>query len=177
MAWSNQQKQIAVRACKAAGIDEEQRREMILRHFPNARLPDGRISSTAAKLNNEDFEQFMAIVETHAGGQVLHFTRAYWQGHAQDRWQRMRHRALAIAADLEAAGRLHPDGVGLRGWIAKRVTQGQTDQIEALDYHQLRALIVSLDSYARQNGVTLARGTSAASSQQQGTESHECAAT
>lgn len=173
MAWTNTQKQIAVRACNAARISEEQRREMILRHFAHAAMPDGRISSTAPRLNNEDYEQFMAIVESYAGGQVLHFTRGYWQQHAQDRYQRMRCKAMKIAAALETAGFLHADGAGLRGWIEHRVTAGQHDRIEQLDYHGLLALITSLSAYAKQRGVELADQSDDAPSQ--GMESRQCA--
>lgn len=175
MAWTNQQKQIAVRACKAARISDEQRRDMILRHFEHATMTDGRISSTSLRLTNEDFEQFMAIVESHAGGQVLHFTRDYWRSHAQDHYARMRHRVASIARQLESAGALHPGGVGLSGWISKRVTQGACDSIEQLDYHGLLALMISLTSYARQRGVALQQDQADTSAK--GMESHECAST
>jgi hypothetical protein len=159
VAWTNTQKQVAARACKAAGVSEEQRRDVILRHFRNARTPDGRITSTASKLSNDDFEQFMSIVEAQAGGQVLHFTRGYWHAKAADRWHRMRFRARRIAESLEAAGALMPDGAGLAGWIRKRVTKGETDQLDALDYHGLLALILSLTAYARQRGVDISPDT------------------
>ncbi len=157
MAWTNTQKQIAARACQAAGISDEQRRDMILRHFAHAHAAGGRVTSTAPRLNNTDFEQFMAIVERHAGGKVLHFTEGYWAAHAADQYARMRRRALQAAAALEAAGKLAPGGVGLAGWISKRVARGDTDRIEALDYHGLLALILGLEAYARQNGVELTR--------------------
>lgn len=152
MAWTNVQKQIAVRACAAAGISEQQRRDVMLRHFRNARTTDERVTSTSSKLTNDDFEQFMAIVEAQAGGKVMHYEAGYWARKAADRWERMRHRAMRIAAALEAAGKLAPDGVGLAGWIRKRVTRGATDAIEELDYRGLLALIVGLSAYARQEG-------------------------
>jgi hypothetical protein len=161
MPWTSKQKQLAVRACHAARIDEDQRRDLILRNFANARLPDGRISSTSSRLNNSDFEQFMAIVESYAGGQVLHFTRRYWQGQARDRYHRMRARALAIAAELEARGLLHAGGAGLAGWIQNRVTRGATARIEDLDYHGLLALNLSPAAYARQHGIGQPAGLSA----------------
>lgn len=150
MAWTNQQKQIAVRACKAAGISDERRRDMILRNIDHARMPGGHVTSTAPKLNNADFEQFMAIVEQAAGGQVLHFTEGYWVKSAADSLARMRHKVKELAAALEAAGHLVPNGIGLAGWISKRVTRGETDQLSELDYQQLRALIVGLEAYTRQ---------------------------
>lgn len=153
MAWTNKQKQIAARACQAARITEEQRRDMILRNFAHAHARGGRITSTAPRLDNHDFEQFMAIVENFAGGQVLHFTAGYWKGQAADHYQRMRRKALHLAEELEAEGRLAPGGVGLAGWIEKRVTRGETNRIEELDYHGLLALILGLEAYARQGRV------------------------
>lgn len=156
MAWTNTQKQIAARACKAACVSEEQRRDVILRNFAHARLPDGRISSTAPKLDNQDFEQFMALVENYAGGQILHFTRGYWRTHADDRNARLRHRATTIAAAMESAGIFPAGGAGLAGWIAKRVTDGATDKLAELDYHGLMALILGMTAFARQRQVALA---------------------
>ncbi len=155
MPWTNKQKQIAARACQAAGISEEQRRDMILRNFANARLPDGRISSTSPKLTNSDFENFMAVVEQYAGGKVLHFTPGYWQGQASDALARMRHRATSLAELLERDGHLAPNGAGLAGWIRKRVSQGQADRVEELDYSGLDALIRGLTAFARRAGLDL----------------------
>jgi len=173
MPWTNTQKQIAVRACKAAQVSDEQRRDMILRHFAHAKMPDGRISSTSPRLTNEDFEQFMAIVEAHGGDKVLHFSRDYFKTKAEDHYHRMRRRAYMIAQQLEAAGLLHPNGAGLSGWINKRLTHGQCERVEELDYHGLLALILSLSAYAHQNGVEIKRSDRTTS---QGMESHECTA-
>jgi hypothetical protein len=147
MAWTNTQKQIGIRACKAAGIDDATRRDLIMRNMPHAHFK-GQITSTSPKLNNHDFESFMSVIEHFAGGQVLHFTKGYWNAKAGDYLARMRNRTLTIAGKLEAAGKLIPGGVGLKGWIEKRVTGGVTDKIECLDLHQLRALILGLESYA-----------------------------
>jgi hypothetical protein len=155
MAWTKTQKQIAVRACIAAKIGEEQRRDMILRHFANARMQDGRISSTAPNLSNRDYEQFMAIVENYAGGQVLHFTRGYWSKCAADQHARLRFRVRNINDSLVAAGLFTPDGESLRGWISKRVTKGMTDRAEELDYHGLMALTLGLEAFASRNRVAV----------------------
>lgn len=154
MAWTNKQKQLAARACQSAGISEEQRRDLILRNFANAH-DCGRITSTAPKLNAKDFEAFMSIVENFAGGQVLHFTRDYWRAAADDSLKRLRFRALRVARELELAGKLEANGVGLAGWIEKRVTSGATNRIEALDYNGLMALILGLENYARRNAVAV----------------------
>jgi len=152
MAWTSKQKQLAVRACKAAGISEDQRVDLILRNFPHAHH-GGDITSTSPQLTNQDFAAFMAIVENFAGGKVLHFTAGYWKKASGDELQRMRFRVSRIAAALEAAGKLAPCGAGLAGWIARRISNGATDRVDQLDFPALQALIIQLESYARQNAV------------------------
>lgn len=150
MAWTSTQKQLAVRACRAAGISNEQRVDLILRHFEHAHY-QGRVTSTAPKLTNGDLEAFMAIVERFAGGQLLHFGRDYWQACGEDGLSRMRGKVARIVTALESAGKLAPEGAGLFGWTKKRVSGGATDRLENLEYHGLMALIVGLEAYARQN--------------------------
>ncbi len=155
MAWTNKQKQMAVRACKAAGVSEEQRVDLILRNFKNAHH-GGDITSTSPRLTNTDFEAFMAVVERFAGGTLLHFTAGYWQASAADHLKRMRGKAVKVAQVLELAGKLAPGGVGLAGWIQKRVSGGTASSVDQLDYHGLLALILGLEAYARHGGVELA---------------------
>jgi hypothetical protein len=152
MPWTSKQKQIAVQACRAAGITEDQRRDLILRNFANAHH-QGDITSTAPKLTSNDFEAFMAIVERYAGGKVMHFTTGFWSVQAADRLKRMRHKAIDLAALLESHGKLAAGGVGLAGWISKRVSAGTASRVEELEYHGLAALIIGLEAYARQNGI------------------------
>lgn len=153
MAWTNRQKQIAVRAFRAAGL-EDTYRKLVLRQFTNAMFDaQGRNvdepTSTSKRLTNQDFEQFMAIIERSCGGKVMHFQPGYWREKAGDHLHRMRHRVGRIVHVLEISGWLKPDGVGLAGWILKRVTGGETDRIEQLDYHRLSALLNGLTNYAR----------------------------
>jgi len=154
MAWTNVQKSLAIRACRAAGIGEDVRIDLILRNFAHAHY-DGDITSTSPKLTNQDFAAFMAIVECHAGGKILHFATGYWTNASADELQRMRHRARRIAAELEASGNLAPGGVGLAGWISKRVSDGATDRVECLEFPALQALIIGLEAYQRQCRVKL----------------------
>ncbi|MGE5608864.1 MAG: hypothetical protein ACM359_06405, partial [Bacillota bacterium] len=88
-------------------------------------------------------------------GQLLHFSPHYWQECAAHGLSRMRHKAQVLAQLLESHGHLTPNGVGLAGWIEKRVTAGESNRLEDLDYHGLRALIVGLEAYAWQRGVRL----------------------
>jgi hypothetical protein len=153
MAWTTKQKSIAATACKAAGISDDQRIDMILRNFPNAHHAGG-ITSTSPKLTHHDFAQFMSIVEGFAGGKVLHFTAGYWKVAASDRWQRMKRRCEMLDASLQAGGVFSPGS--LAGWISKRVTAGDHDRLDELDYHQLSALMLQLESLCRQRGVKAA---------------------
>lgn len=159
MAWSNDQKQVAVRACRAAGISDEHRK-LILRQFARALFdaqgrPTGEPSSTSKRLNNSDFEQFMATVERVAPGQkLLQFSMGYWQRKAQDDTQRMRHLALQISETLgNSITSWGP--TALANWIRERVAGGQTDRLEDLDSEQLHALINGLRAFGHRHGVTL----------------------
>jgi hypothetical protein len=149
MPWSPKQKQLAARACIAAGIDDHVRRDVILRNFCRA-WHNGKITSTAPRLSNQDFAHFMSIVERYAGGRILHFTAGYWEAAATDVLHRLRYRAQKLALALEAKGKLAPDGVGLSGWIKKRVSGGEVNRLVDLDYHGLVALILQLEAYTRQ---------------------------
>ena len=154
MAWTSLQKQLAVRACRAAGTSEDVRTDMILRNFAHAHF-DGDITSTSPKLTNQDFAAFMAIVERHAGGKILHFTAGYWERSSADELRRMRHRARRTGGELEASGDLARTAHGLAGWISKRVSGGATDKIECLEFPAVQALIIGLEAYQRQCRVRL----------------------
>ena len=127
---------------------------MLLMNFQHAHYK-GDITSTSPKLTSGDFAAFMAIVERSGGGRLLHFSRGYWQAAAADSLGRMRHRAKFTADVLERNGKLLPGGIGLAGWIEKRVSQGECRTIEELDYGGLQALIIGLTAYAAQNGISL----------------------
>ena len=61
-------------------------------------------------------------------------------------------RAVDATREQGAAG-----GVGLSGWISKRVSGGTASRVEDLEYHGLKALIIGLEAYAKQNGIALER--------------------
>jgi hypothetical protein len=166
MAWSNEQKQIAVRACAAGGISDDHRK-LILRQFARSMFDrDGRAipepSSTSLKLNNSDFERFMAIVEDCGGGQVqvkdsrsgqfLH-SRGYWRRKAADDLARMRSLAQKISDTLELERIFERDGKGLLGWIEKRVCKGERKTLDQLDADELYKLIEGLKAFARRHGI------------------------
>jgi hypothetical protein len=65
----------------------------------------------------------------------------------------MRFKAQRLALELEAQGRLAAGGVGLEGWINKRVSGGEVNRLVDLDYHGLVALILQLEAYTRQRPV------------------------
>jgi hypothetical protein len=58
-----------------------------------------------------------------------------------------------MANTLELEGHLNKCGAGLRGWIRSRITNGRTDQLQDLDYHELRALHDGLQRFGRSKGL------------------------
>lgn len=132
---------------------DDDHRTFILRQFKHAHVGE-KITSTAPALTNQDYAEFMSIVERSAG-KILHFSQGYWRQQSTEYLSRLRHRAARLASILERAGKLAAGGAGLAGWIGKRVTQGESHTIESLDYHQLLALILQLQAYARQESVSI----------------------
>lgn len=168
MAWTTAQKRLAAMACRAAGIDDDHRK-LILRQFDHAHYDAAgkrstEPSSKSKRLTNADFDQFIAILERSAGGQLKTGNRTYPPTHFQDKADdvlaRVRFKAQAIADALVAAGVFDREGVSLAGWISKRVAQGEKDRLAQLDYHELHALITGLTAFAKGRGVPLpgARG-------------------
>lgn len=165
MGWTPKQRQIAARAAKQAGLSDEHRKLILRQCEGRAVLADGSISSTAQRLNQSDFEHYMATVESFAGGKVAvggragqGFSDGYWAGKASDDTQRLRHLAVRIANWMtltDDAGNeplLTGDGVGLASWISKRVTNGRTDDINELSSAELHVLINGLRAFARRHG-------------------------
>jgi len=182
MPWTKTQKQIAVMAGRQAGLDEDMRK-LILRQFPNAfnnraqgpalndgdsggrphpnPLPGGEgerdsggPSSTSPRLNNADFERFMAIVEDRAGGRILHFTPGYWQDKAGSRSavanERMGAKIRALYRDYQAqdsgGGRYRLDG------LVWRFSGGRTSKVEELKPKEAWNLIEMLKALVAKRG-------------------------
>ena len=156
MIWKKKQKQRFVIACKEIGYGEEQRHAILsmLPHAITSSKPHP--SSTSPRLNQADFEQAMAVVESMTpGNRIKGFDALHFAKKADDYLGNMRRKAGAIAGRLEAAGQLEPGGVGLSGWISKRVTGGGTDRLDQLNYNELYNLIEGLKKYARRNSVRI----------------------
>lgn len=156
MSWSKDQKKLFVIACKAIGYGEEQRHAILsmLPHAVTSSKPHP--SSTSKRLNQADFEQAMAVVESMTPDkQIKGFGALHFAKKADDYLGNMRRKVGAIAGRLEAAGKLEPGGAGLAGWISSRVTGGGTDRLDQLDYNELYNLIEGLKKYAARNGVRL----------------------
>lgn len=165
MAWTDLQKQIAVRACSAAGLTDE-RRKLILRQlwrsmFDRQGKAIAEPSSTSLKLNNSDFEHFMAIVERFSGGQVKtidsrtgqpSFSLGYWQRKAADDLARMRGFVRKIETTL-VLERIFEEESSLLGWIKSRVCDGQAKALDDLDFGELYALIEGLKAFALRHGI------------------------
>lgn len=157
MPWSNKQKQIAVRACRQAGIDDAVRK-LLLRQLPHA-VVDGQPTSTAGALDNKDFERFMALVEDRAGGKVLHFTSSYWGDKAASRStsasERQAHKINLLYREYSSqdAGGLTGHGIyGLTG-LVRRMSAQRTGRIEELTPSEAHNLIELLGALIKRRGL------------------------
>ena len=159
MAWSKNQKNTFVMACKSAGLDEEHRR-LILRQSPRS-THEGRVTSTSPRLNQSDFEHCMATVESSsagrcrllgAGGRVIkQYPYHYWRDTLENGpKKRLRYKVQQLDAELQ---RVNPDwqpnGVGLKGWIKNRVMGGQETELDDLPMTRLEVLINQLSTYLK----------------------------
>jgi hypothetical protein len=159
--WSKDQIKLAGMIARAAGWGDDTRK-LVLRQLDGRAVVNGKPSSRSPRLTNADFEMYCSVAERSMGGQIVirradgsiyrQFPPGHFAGKVNDHLARMRRYVLAIAAGLEDVGLLNPDGAGLRGWIRARISDGQTDDIEQLDWPQLRALIDSLKAHARRHG-------------------------
>mgnify|MGYP004157103339 CR=1 FL=1 len=153
MAWTNKQKMLMAKACRAAGLDDDQRR-MILSGLPNARDGRGNVTSTAPKLGQDDFEDAMAVVESATPGQqIAGFTSGHFQRKADDDTERQRRLGGDIEHCLVAAGTVSP--TFLQPWIDGHVQGGSGLALEQLARKQLSDLINGLRAFARRHGVEL----------------------
>lgn len=148
MAWTNEQKKVAIISCRYACIDDDHR-ALLLRQFPRA-MHEGRVTSTSPHLTNADFEQFMAMVERQAGGQLPRYTKHYWRDKADDVLHRTRRLLQKYAIQIEARGILK-----LGGFIRSRITDGRTDRPEDLSAKELDITLKALRAIARRNGFEL----------------------
>lgn len=162
MAWTDKQKQIAVRACRQAGLDDAARM-MLLRQirnamFTSAGVPANDPSSTSSKLTNADFERFMAIVEDRAGGRVLNFSQNYWQEKAGSRSDNVNERMAWKIKELyrvyesQQAGGLEGHGIyGLEGLVS-RFSSHRTRELDELTPKEAWNLIEMLKIVVSRRG-------------------------
>jgi hypothetical protein len=162
MPWSKKQKQIAGMACGQAGVDNDARK-LILRQFRNAffnvqGMPVSDPTSTSSKLENKDFERFMAILEDRAGGRVLNFSPNYWQEKAGSRSDNVNERMAWKARELyrtyesQQAGGLHGHGIyGLDGLVS-RFSAHRTRVLEELTPKEAWNLVEMLKDLVSRRG-------------------------
>ena len=142
MAWTAHQIKTHAMACRAAGMSDEHRK-LLLRQF----TAEG--SSKARELSNADFEQFMAIVERSAGGQVLSFSVGYWQKQADDGMTRTRHLIRQLDQYLLDQGIHHAGSLAAQ---VERMTKTKTD-LDACEGQELHKVLNALRSMARRHGL------------------------
>jgi hypothetical protein len=147
MPWSKDQKRVAAVAARSAGLDDEARR-LVLRQFPRA-VHRGRVTSTSPRLNQSDFEQYMAILERSAGGRLDRWPPHHWQRKADDDRARMRRLVRSLEFGRQRDGALRTDAMT---WARARIaTVGDQDKrdLAQLDHHELSALINQLQAFSR----------------------------
>jgi len=137
MAWSKKQRMKFAATCRTAGLDDEQR-HLILMQCDNRAIHRGRATSKSPKLTQADFEHCMGVIAPGRYDQP-----------ADGEAKRLRYRIEQLVTKLEADGLLEPDGQGLAGWIAKRVTNDRTDKLAELITRQLSTLLTQLTHYQK----------------------------
>lgn len=142
--WTNDQKKLAIIACKDAGISDEHRK-MLLRHLGAAAMVGGHPSSTSPRLTNGDFEKFMYLVEGCAQGErLLSYKPGHWEAKfAKGTYSRLMHRALRMSHALQDAG-IYPGGA-----IAKAIGRDY-ETMQHLDESELHKAINAMRSLQEQ---------------------------
>lgn len=123
--WSRDQVRSAGIAARSAGWDEGKLR-MVLGWFGNRAVHGGRLTRTSPKLNNDDFEFYMAVAEADAGGVLDGWKPGYWKGKADDVMQRQRKKIEYLAGELYV-GEAYLNGV------IDKATGGRATCIEDVD--------------------------------------------
>lgn len=164
MAWTNTQKAIYARACKAVGLGDDQR-HMMLSVFEHAHCPvAGKVTSRSTKLNNGDFEHAMSDVEAFAESVGIdritlpgtrhkpphHYTPHYWRRKAADENARMRRLASQLHTELVAMGKLHRASLGE---MVRTQTHQRTDALQDMERKEIAGLIEALKAIAKRERV------------------------
>lgn len=164
MSWTDKQKALAVRACKDAHINTEQR-ELILRQLGGRAVVGERATSTSGALTNADFNQFMAIVEQYSGGQIktrgrggkLLYRVGHWQLQQQDN---TRLQLIYVAGRI--SGSLLAEGVTIEqvlGTLGQALGRSVDDlDLKDVDEAEARKIVHALRAVAMRHNITLNAG-------------------
>lgn len=160
MPWKPAQIKLFMTACRGAAIGDEHR-YLILGQCEGRAVIDGRVSAKSPRLNNDDFEHCMAVVEGFAGGRVLDFAPGHWRRAAETGViGRARYRVGALVDALAAAdiGWQTDPAASLLAWVrssncAAPERLGAIHSAEDLHLAELRRLIDSLTALAKRHGI------------------------
>ncbi len=158
MPWTKPQRMTAGKAARDAGLNDEQR-AMILRRFGNRAVHGGRITSTSPKLTNDDFEEYMATVESMAGGALPgpggRVTPGKCDAKSRREIARQAHKIKRMANSLLLTGHLHADEQGqpVLDAVIDRATAGQCNQLNQLTRSQASKVIDALRAIGRRHGI------------------------
>ncbi|RMH42241.1 MAG: hypothetical protein D6688_10405 [Alphaproteobacteria bacterium] len=125
MPWKPKQVRLAAIAARHAGWNDQQRR-MVLSSLGGRAVHGGRLTSRSPRLNQDDFEQYMATAEAAAGGVLPGWRMGYWHDKARSVIQKQRHRIM------ELADRLQISEPYLNG-VIDRATGGRAASLRDLD--------------------------------------------
>lgn len=162
MAWQPKQKGMFVRACKAVGINDEQRK-MILSQCNQRAIHKGRITSTSPKLTQADYDHCMSVVEGVGNGQIkvrdgrdgkLLYKPGYFAQTDEAQCRRLRFIAMHIARHL-FVGNEKQCRNDLDEWIDSSVRGGRCMKLEQLTLKQLQDLCNGLKASAKRNHVMI----------------------
>lgn len=136
MPWAKKQRMTAGIAARSASWNQQQR-EMVLRGFGNRAMFGGRVTSTSPRLNNDDFEIYMAIAEAACNGQLPGYAIAHWQTRAEASLRRQLRKIGAMADQLADEG--HLAEAQINGVIG-RATSHAAESLQELKQHNDRQL-------------------------------------
>lgn len=136
MPWSKSQRMTAGIAARSADWNPQQR-EMVLRGFGNRAMFNGKITSTSPRLNNDDFEIYMAIAEATCQGQLNGYALGHWHTRAEASIRRQLRKIAAMAEQLVAEGHLSRSQVN---GVCARATAHKAETLPDLERSNDRQL-------------------------------------
>lgn len=136
MGWKKDQKRAAGSASRTAKWEREHI-DMVLRGFGNRAMHEGQLTRKSPRLNQDDFEIYMSIAESHCHGKLPGFTLGYWRRQSEFTIRRQLRKIRTMAEQLADEGHLaEPQLNGVIG----RATSHAAESLQELKQHNDRQL-------------------------------------